>query len=215
MRPKIRSKLSSPCAATLLYWLTRFYCLTYTMRVENEKPWLEYLKNGGKVILCLWHQHIFLTINHLERYRPYRPGIMISRSQDGEIIAGILKKCGWFPVRGSSSRGGVQAFKMLIEQLKETGLVAHVLDGPQGPKGKVKNGAIHLAHAAEAIIVPVHISVNRAWHLNSWDNFILPKPFSRVDVFFGDMIKFDSDNNQDELERQRQYLENLLLPCLT
>jgi len=139
---------------------------------------------------------------------------MISQSQDGELIAGIFKKCGWFPVRGSSSRGGGQALKMMIEKLKETGLAAHIVDGPRGPAGKVKDGVIRLAQATGAVIVPFYISADRAWYFNSWDRFLVPKPFARATLSFGDMIKLSFTENQDELEKQRQHLENIMLPSL-
>lgn len=214
MHAKITPILTSPRAATLLYRLVRAYCLTFRLKVENEQPWLDYLKGGGKVLLCLWHQQFFAAIRHFERYRSYRPSIMISQSQDGELIAGIAKKDGWFPVRGSSSRGGRQALKILMEKLRETGLAAHIVDGPQGPIGEVKDGVIHLAQATGAAIVPLYVSADRAWYFNSWDRFFVPKPFARVTLSFGDMIKLSFTENQGELEKQRQYLENIMLPCL-
>lgn len=213
MRAKIKAILASPYAATLLYRLVRAYCLTFRLQVENEQPWLDYLKGGGKVLLCVWHQQFFAAIRHFESYRSYRPSIMISQSQDGELIAGVAEKSGWLAVRGSSSRGGSQALRRLVEKLKETGLAAHILDGPRGPRGKVKNGAIHLAQTTGAVIVPVYVYADQAWYFNSWDRFLLPKPFSRVTLRFGDMISLDKTDRQ-ELEKQRQYLEKLMLPCL-
>ena len=214
MRAKIRSILTSPRASTLLYRLARAYCLTFRLKVKNEKTWLNYLNEGGKILLCVWHQQFFATIRYFDSYRVYRPSIMISQSQDGELIAGIAKKCGWFPVRGSSSKGGGQALKMLIEKLRETGLAAHIVDGPRGLAGNVKDGAIHLAQATGAVIVPFYVSADRAWYFNSWDRFFVPKPFARVTLSFGNMIKLSFTENQDELEKQRQYLENIMLPSL-
>jgi lysophospholipid acyltransferase (LPLAT)-like uncharacterized protein len=139
---------------------------------------------------------------------------MISQSQDGEMIAGVAAKSGWLPVRGSSSRGGSQALKILVERLKETGLAAHIVDGPRGPAGKLKHGAIHLAQATGAAIVPTYISAEKAWYFNSWDKFLLPKPFSRVTLRFGDMINLSATGNPEELERQRKYIEDIMLPRL-
>ena len=214
MHAKIGSILTSPRLKTLLYRLVRIYSLTFHLKLENEQPWLDYIKGGGKVLLCIWHQQFFAMIRHCEKYRHYRPSIMISRSQDGELIAGVAEKSGWLPVRGSSTRGGSQALKMIIEELKKTGLAAHIVDGPTGPAGKVKRGAIHLAQAAGAVIVPVFVSADKAWYFRSWDRFLLPKPFSRVTLRFGDMIRLDFTEDLEEVERQRQYLENVMAPCL-
>ncbi len=214
MRKKIRTLFTSPWAAALLYRLVRVYCLTLRLKVENEEPWLDSLKGGGKVLLCVWHQQFFALIRHFERYRAYRPSIMISQSQDGELIAAVAEKCGWTTVRGSSSRGGGRALKLLIEKLIETGLAAHILDGPRGPRGKVKSGVIHLAQATGAAIVPVCVEADKAWYFNSWDKFLLPKPFSRVTLRFGDLSRLAFTENPDERERQRQDLENVMKPYL-
>ena len=210
----IKSLLTHPCVTGLLYRIVRAYCRTFRFTVENEETWLAYLQGGGKVLLCAWHQQFFAMIRHFESYRPYRPSIMISQSQDGEMTAGVAEKSGWFPVRGSSSRGGSQAFRRLVKKLKESGLAAHIVDGPQGPAGKVKSGAIHLARATGAVIVPTYVSADKAWYFNSWDRFLLPKPFSRVTLRFGDMINLTSTNNEEELERQRKYIEDIMLSGL-
>ncbi|MDO8721054.1 MAG: DUF374 domain-containing protein, partial [Syntrophales bacterium] len=135
IRTKIKSSLASPRAATLLYRLVHAYCLTFRLTVENEQPWLSYLKGGGKVLFCGWHQQFFALIRHFERYRYYKPSIMISQSQDGDVVANVAEKSGWFPVRGSSSKGGRQALRLLVKKLQETGLAYHIVDGPQGPMG--------------------------------------------------------------------------------
>jgi lysophospholipid acyltransferase (LPLAT)-like uncharacterized protein len=210
----IKALLTHPLVTALLYWIVRGYSRTFRLTVENEEAWLAYLQGGGKVLLCGWHQQFFAIIRHCENYRPYRPSIMISQSQDGEMIAAIAAKSGWLPVRGSSSRGGSQALKTLVEKLKETGLAVHIVDGPQGPAGKLKRGTIYLAQATGAAIVPMYISADKAWHFNSWDSFLLPKPFSRVTLRFGAMINLAATDTPEELERQRKYVEDIMSPGL-
>ena len=214
MRTRIKSLLIHPRFTVVLYWTVRIYSLVFRLTVENEGAWMAYLKEGGKVLLCCWHQQFFPIIRHSEGYRPYRPSIMISQSNDGEMIAGVAAKSGWLPVRGSSSRGGSQALKILVEKLKETGLAAHIVDGPRGPIGKLKRGAIHLAQATGAVIVPMHVSADRAWYFHSWDRFMLPKPFSRVTLRFGNMINLAATENPEELEKQRKSIEEIMLPGL-
>lgn len=214
MRARIKSLLTHPFVTVLLYRIVHTYSGTFRLTVENETAWLAYLKGGGKVLLCGWHQQFFAIIRHCENYRPYRPSIMISQSQDGEMIAGVAAKSGWLPIRGSSSRGGSQALKTLVEKLAETGLAAHIVDGPRGPAGKLKRGAIHLAQATGAAIVPMYVAADKAWHFNSWDRFLLPKPFSHVTLRFGDMINLTATENPEELEKQRKYIEDIMLPGL-
>jgi lysophospholipid acyltransferase (LPLAT)-like uncharacterized protein len=182
--------------------------------VENEKEWMDYLKNGGVVLLCAWHQQFFSAIRHFQNYKVFNPSIMISQSKDGEIIAGVAKRTGWHPVRGSSSLGGRKALKNMIADLKKTKLAGHIVDGPRGPSGKVKAGVIRLAHSANAVIVPFYVSAENGWHFNSWDKFLLPKPFSRVVLRFGKMIKFDKVKDSESFENQRKQLETIMLHAL-
>ena len=175
---------------------------------------MDYLKNEGTVLICIWHQQFFSAIRHFPNYKKFNPSIMISRSKDGEIVAGIAKQGGWHPVRGSSSRGGKEALKNMIANLKKTRLAVHIVDGPLGPSGKVKAGAIRLAHAADAAIVPFCVYAEKGWHFNSWDKFLLPKPFSKVLLRFEKMIKFDKTKDEEAFEKQRRQLESIMLPAL-
>ncbi|HBH87932.1 MAG TPA: hypothetical protein DDY17_10095 [Syntrophaceae bacterium] len=200
---------------SFLYRFIRLYSATFKMKIENEKEWMDYLRSGGRVLLCTWHQHFFAAIRHFQNYRDLKPALMISKSSDGEIIAGVAEKSGWHTVRGSSSRGGKEALKQMIDHLSRTRLAAHIVDGPKGPAGIVKAGAIQLAHTADAAIIPFYVSADRAWYFNSWDSFFLPKPFARILISFGEMIKFTPVEDSDTFESQRLYLEKIMLPELS
>ncbi len=199
---------------SFLYRFIRLYSSTFRIKVENEKEWIDFLYNGGRVLLCAWHQHFFSAIRHFQNYRDFKPSLMISKSTDGELIAGVAERSGWHAVRGSSSKGGKEALRKMVDRLRQYRLAAHVVDGPQGPAGQVKAGVIQLAHAADAVIIPVYTSADRAWYFNSWDNFFIPKPFARVNISFGAMIKFTPTEDPDTFESQRLYLEKIMLPEL-
>jgi len=175
---------------------------------------MEYFRSGGRIILCTWHQHFFAAIRHFQSYRAFKPALMISKSSDGEIIAGVAKKSGWHTVRGSSSRGGKEALRKMIDHVNQTRLAGHIVDGPRGPAGTVKAGVVQLAHAADAAIIPFYVSADRAWYFNSWDSFFIPKPFARVVISFGEMIKFTPAENSATFESQRLYLEKIMRPEL-
>ena len=192
----------------------RMYSATLRLRVENEDPWLAHLAGGGRVLLCVWHQQFFSLIRYYRRYRKYGPSLMISRSRDGEVIAGIAELTGWHVVRASSSRGGREGLQQMVRRLHATGIAAQILDGPRGPAGVVKNGAISMAQGAGAVIVPVYVIAEKAWYFNSWDRFQLPKPFSRVTIRYGGMIRLAPADTDQEFERQRKYLEDTMRPGL-
>jgi hypothetical protein len=199
---------------SFLYRFIRLYSSTFKMKIENEKEWMDYFRSGGRVLLCTWHQHFFAAIRHFQNYRDFKPALMISKSSDGEIIAGVAEKSGWHTVRGSSSRGGKEALREMIDHLSRMRLACHIVDGPTGPAGIVKAGVIQLARTADAAIIPFYVSADRAWYFNSWDSFFLPKPFARVIISFGEMIKFTPAEDTDTFESQRLYLEKIMLPEL-
>ncbi len=213
MLKKYRYKLTDHLQ-DFLYYLIRAYSWTFRLRVENEAPWMNHLKQGGRILICCWHQQFFSAIRHFKTYAPYRPALMISQSKDGDIIARIAEKTGWHTVRGSSSRDGSKALREMIEYLKNSRFAGHVVDGPRGPAGIVKAGVIKLAEASGALVVPFYISAERAWYFNSWDRFMLPKPFSRVTLRFGEMLDVSSGPSEDEFERQRLRLQEIMKPGL-
>ncbi|MBN1545513.1 MAG: lysophospholipid acyltransferase family protein [Syntrophaceae bacterium] len=199
----------------LFFWVVNIYSLTFRFRLENEDAWLRRLERGERVLLCTWHQQFFSAVRPFQKYRKYNPVLMISQSSDGDIVAGVANKSGWHVVRGSSSRGGKEALRGMIEQLQRSGLAAHIVDGPRGPAGRVKEGVIQLAQSADAVIVPFYINANRAWYFNSWDRFMLPKPFSKVTLSFGEGVKLMPAQDQDVFENQRLDLEGTMLPYLS
>jgi len=214
MLKRYRYSLLTGQVQGLLYYVVRAYSWTFRLHVENENPWLEYRHNGGRVLLCGWHQQFFAAIRHFKTYASYRPALMISQSKDGDIIAGIAEKSGWHAVRGSSSRNGGRALKEMVGQLERTGLAAHVVDGPRGPAGIIKAGVVSLAQAAGAVVVPVYTTSDRAWYFRSWDRFMLPKPFAKVTLRFGEMLDLTSGEGDEAFEDHRMRLQQIMLPGL-
>lgn len=207
MLKNIRNHLSTPPARAVIFILLQAYSRTFRLRVVNENQWLDYIDNGGKVLLCTWHQQFFSMIRHFTKYSRYKPVLMTSQSRDGDIIAGMARQGGWFPVRGSSSRGRLRAMKLMIQQLRQSHPAVVIVDGPRGPAGRVKPGVIHMAHAAGAAIVPFYTFADRAWYLNSWDRFMIPKPFSKVRIQFGNLFICKPLGNKDDLHARCNELE--------
>ena len=197
-----------------LYYLVRCYSRTFRLQIENEKPWMDHLEGGGRVLLCGWHQQFFAAIYHFETYAVYHPSLMISQSRDGDIIARIAEKSGWLAVRGSSSRRGGRALREMVGRLEISGLAAHVVDGPRGPAGVIKAGALSLARSAGAVIVPFYTYSDRSLYFQSWDRFMLPKPFAKVRLRFGDLLNVTAGEDDESFEEHRLHLQQIMLPNL-
>ncbi len=214
MFKKLRNIARTGAAGAIIYWIVRLYCATFRLKVENEAQWLDYLEKGGQVLLCGWHQQFFAGIRIFKKYRKYQPGLMSSKSLDGQIAAGVAKRAGCYTVWGSSSNSASAALKKMIRRLNDHRLAVHVLDGPRGPAGVVKAGAIAIAHGAGAVIVPGVVIADRSWYLGSWDRFMIPKPFARVTIKFFPKIELPSIMDKAEYENQRKRLEMIMQPYL-
>lgn len=115
-------------------------------------------------------------------FRKFHGTILVSRSFDGELIARTLAMFGFYTVRGSSSRGGVAGLLQLKNVIAAGKPVVFTADGPRGPIYQTKMGPVKLAQMTGAPIGSFYLLPERFWQVNSWDKFIVPKPFSRVAV---------------------------------
>jgi len=125
----------------------------------------------------------------------------------GSLIA--VQFClGWHPVRGSSSRGGKKALRELYTLAKKGYKIAHIVDGPKGPCGVVKTGLLVISKGSGMPVLPTIISAEKKWVFNSWDRFVVPKPFSRVIIRFGDEINIPKNLQGPDFENKRFSIED-------
>lgn len=162
------------------------------------------LRRAGDPILACWHSQLFFFLYY---YRDQALPVIMSHSADGEILARVANSLGFFPVRGSSSRGGMAAFREVVRLLKEGRGTGFAPDGPRGPRCRVQPGIIELARASGRPILPASFAASRRVVFNSWDRFVLPLPFSRVVVIYGEPLEVRPD---DDGEAARLALEERL-----
>ena len=185
--------------------LVKALSATYRVRLyhpENEK---DILDQHHSLIYASWHQRFFPGITFFSSRKPI--AIMISQSRDGEMVARVVDILGWRSVRGSSTRGGVAALKKLKDLARDGYKIGHIVDGPKGPFGKIKPGLLRIAQVAGKPIVPTIVSAQTKWVFNSWDRFMVPKPFSRVIIRFGEAIEVPADLDSERFERKRLDVE--------
>jgi lysophospholipid acyltransferase (LPLAT)-like uncharacterized protein len=181
------------------------YRLVKIQGTENEDAALSGSKNG--VIYASWHQRL---IYHVHRLSDRNVTVMVSRSRDGEYAARFINALGMKDVRGSSSHGGTDALNELKNRMKDDANGGMVLDGPLGPPRVAKIGTVILARMTGAPIVPIVWGADRCWELNSWDRFIIPKPFARISYHYGEPIWVPSSAGGQEMEEYRRLLEDRL-----
>lgn len=158
--------------------LIRLLCATLRFTTQSAAGARPADEHTGPDLYPFWHSTLLLAAY---RYRNLGIHILISQSFDGELIARIVQRLGFVPVRGSSTRGGAVGLLALTRALAAGSKAAITVDGPKGPPHIVKPGAAAAAlHAGVASFSPFHLQPARAWRLRSWDSFIIPKPFTTV-----------------------------------
>ena len=141
-------------------------------------------------------------------------GAMVSRSTDGELLVPSLRVCGIVPVRGSTQlkgqdKGGAAALNKLIEHVREGAPAYLAVDGPRGPRNNVNMGIAKLAMATGATVITAIPVPKRRWILTrTWDRFQIPKPFTLMDVYFGEPL---CPHERDTLEEFRKKVEDALV----
>jgi lysophospholipid acyltransferase (LPLAT)-like uncharacterized protein len=188
------------------YWFIRVIGPTLRVCVSREEGAQETVQQRP-LIGSFWHACI-IPATYMCRNLGVR--VMSSNSYDGEYMGRIIRKFGFVAVKGSSSRNAVRALLGLRRALQDGWAVAFTLDGPRGPRYKVKPGPVALARSSGVPMTMFHMAVDRAWVLNSWDRMMIPKPFSRVLVRFGKLIDVPRNASDADLERYQQELQDSL-----
>ena len=153
------------------------------------------LETQPRYIISFWHAHLLLMLH--SRFR--RPiAVLSSQSRDGDISAGVFDYYGVDVRRGSSTRGGSQAFRDLLRLAHDGHNLAFTPDGPKGPPRVVKEGMIAAAQLTGLPIVPVAFSASKKKLLKSWDRMIVPYPFSRAIFLYGAPIRVPRDGDIEE-----------------
>lgn len=182
------------------------YLIGWTLRL-SEKGNTEVSPRAGKVtgvIYAFWHSRIITSVFY---YRKKNINVLISLGRDGEFISRVISNFGYIITRGSTSKEGFRAFIGMKKNLVSGHSVVVTPDGPRGPKQVAQAGAIFLARISGKPIVPFAFDVDRKWVLNSWDNFIIPKPFAKGVFILGKEIFVPEDADEMLLEQKRKELE--------
>ena len=210
LKQKFRSIKKFP---TWIYWLpARLMQLSlHTLyRYELVDPEGLLAKTHGIIGIC-WHNRLFFFAAAFPADVRKRTCAVVSASRDGQYIADFISILGLKSLRGSSSRGGAKAQHQAVNALKAGYNVCFTPDGPRGPKYQMKNGPVQLASLMQTKILPVSINYSSCWAVKSWDNFQIPKPFSKVQVIFGTPVEVPPNLEREELEVYRKKAEDALM----
>jgi lysophospholipid acyltransferase (LPLAT)-like uncharacterized protein len=140
--------------------------------------------------------------------------MLISMHRDGEIIARAIGYFGIGTVRGSAAKpgsnkdkGGAAALRGMLKALKGQDYVGITPDGPRGPRMRASEGIVTVARVSGAAVLPCSFSCRNRVVLNSWDRFVIPLPFTRGVIIWGDPITVARDAGAAEIEAVRLKIE--------
>lgn len=162
--------------------------LARSWRVEVRNPGIgeALLDSGAAFVLVSWHDALLPVLWH---HRARQIAAVVSEARDGRYLARLAERLGFGVIPGSSTRGGRRALLGAIRALRSGVPVGITPDGPRGPRRVVKPGAVAAAAAGEVAILPVHAEARPAWRAASWDRLLVPAPFARVRLVYGEPFR--------------------------
>lgn len=172
---------AAPIVTGLAAALVRGLATTWRYRVHGWEHVVSARASGRPLLYVLWHSRILPLLYHR---RGEGMALLISRHRDGGYLAELSERWGYTVVRGSSRRGGEVGLLGLVRSLRGGREVALTPDGPRGPAERMKPGALAAAQHANALVIAAGARASSAWWLQSWDRFLIPRPFARVDVVY-------------------------------
>jgi hypothetical protein len=201
----------------LLRGITRLLTMSYryeaVIGAGHVEPFLD-----GKAVCAptYWHQHHILCSGLVREWiqRGFKACFLISASVDGEVPERIARACGAEVIRGSANQSGTLALRDQHAMMKKGYSIITTADGPSGPKYEIKSGVMVMARVGGIPILPVACAAERAWYLRRWDDFMIPKPFSRVVLGIGAPYPIPRDIKLDNIEPHRLNVQKAVMSLM-
>jgi lysophospholipid acyltransferase (LPLAT)-like uncharacterized protein len=178
----VRLRLSPAAARIVAAPALRALASSWRIQVHHEERWRPLYQSRQPHVFLLWHEALLPLLWH---HREQGIAIVVSEARDGKYLADFATSLGYRALYGSSTRGGARALLGAVRELRAGRAVAFTPDGPRGPRRELKPGVVAAAQRGSAPVVPLHAESDRAWRLHSWDRLMIPQPFARVWITYG------------------------------
>ncbi len=188
--------------------LVRGWMSTLDYRVWYADPTVDPARDDfrRRGIYVFWHEYILFPL-YLRGH--CRLTMLLSRHRDADLLAVAAGYFGFDHVRGSTTRGGLQALGEMIRRSRSMNLTI-TPDGPRGPRRRLAPGCVYLASRTGMPLVAMGFGYQRPWRLNTWDRFAIPRPGSRARAVISPPIFIPPNLSREELEFYRQEVESVL-----
>lgn len=214
MKKKILKSLTrSHFFQSILAWLVAMYMRlvykTSQWQIFNRSHFETYGGTNKPGIACFWHNRLGMMA--YGRLPGMKFSVLISGHADGRVISKAMAHLGIGTITGSTSKGSSEAIRKLLQTLHKGECVAVTPDGPRGPRFSVNIGLLKIAAKAGVDLIPMTYSTSRRVLVNSWDRFILPLPFSKGVIMYGEPIRLSKNASEQELNKSLQLLQERLI----
>ena len=197
--------------------ITRLFAMSYRVEAvigaQNIEPYL-----GGTAVCApaYWHQHHVLCSELVRQWikKGFKACFLISGSVDGEVPERIARAYGAEVIRGSANQSGALALRDQHAMMKKGYSIVTTADGPRGPKYEIKSGVMVMARVGGIPLVPVACAADRAWYLDRWDDFMIPKPFARIVLGVGEPYSIPRETKLNELESHRLNVQQAVMSLM-
>jgi lysophospholipid acyltransferase (LPLAT)-like uncharacterized protein len=175
----MNKKIALDAVSAFILILGTLLGITWRYRITGSQKMNPFTNRNKGIIFCFWHSHI-LTLSYI--FRGTGVKAVVSGSKDGDRATAVAQRWQHETIRGSSSVNALSVLRQCVRELRNTANIVIVPDGPRGPREEVKLGTAQIALMAKAPVVTVSALPRSAWHLKSWDSFMIPKPFTTIEI---------------------------------
>ncbi|MDJ0794289.1 MAG: lysophospholipid acyltransferase family protein [Woeseiaceae bacterium] len=205
--------LGLPVLRGIIRLLTSTYRFEAVIGEEHVKPFVD---DEQVCAPCYWHQHHVLGSTLIRSWirRGFKACFLVSGSVDGDVPERIARSWGAEVIRGSANQSGALALRDQQTMMKSGYSIVTTADGPRGPKYEFKAGTVLMARIAGVPMIPIGCAADRAWYLNRWDDFMIPKPFARVAIAIGEPIPVPRKIALDDLEPVRANVQAAVMSLM-
>ncbi|MGB5689807.1 MAG: lysophospholipid acyltransferase family protein [Woeseiaceae bacterium] len=205
--------LGLPVLRGLIRLLTATYRIEKVIGASHIDPFI----GGDRVCApAYWHQHHVIGSTLVRSWirRGFKACFLVSGSVDGDVPSRIARAWGAEVIRGSANQSGALALRDQQRMMKQGYSIVTTADGPRGPKYEFKPGTVLMARIAGVPILPVACAADRAWYLDRWDDFMVPKPFARIVIAIGEPIPVPREIPLDDLEPVRANVQAAVMSLM-
>ncbi len=210
---KSKKILNNQYVQAFLCWLVHLYIRFVYLTCKWDRAGFEHAEklaeSGKPIIFVFWHSRLLMM--------PYcapkniNINIVISNHLDGQLIAKTIGFFGFKSIRGSTTKDAIKAYKEIVKTLKNGDCIGITPDGPKGPRMRIGGNVVRIAQKMQIPIIVMTYATKSCKLFNSWDRFMLPKPFSRGALRCSEPIWIDGDDLPGQSKRLEEIMNDMTM----